>query len=360
MALAFGLSFVLALVTTPLARWLGQRGRWFVRPRPRDIHSRPTPRSGGVALAGAATGALVVVLLFLLARPAGYAAEARRQSVENIRVGLLIVGSLLAFALVLWDDVRGMAPWSKLLAQFAAAAVVIVPALLVSGMEPLPALIVDQVQNPLGGTIVLPLGVAIPFTFLWIAGMMNTINLLDGMDGLAGGVAAIASLLLAVHMLRLGQNSLAPLPLALAGACLGFLPYNFHPARVFMGDSGAMFLGYSLALLSIIGGAKIATALLVLGVPILDAAWVLIFRLSRGRSPLQADRGHLHHRLLDLGLSQVQIVGLFYAFCAGAGLLAIFLPSGFLKMIVLLTMALGLGVFLWWLARKQFDRRGVG
>lgn len=354
MAVAFGLSFGLALATTPLARWLGRRAGWFVRLSPRHIHGRPTPRSGGLAIALAAVAGLLVVLLpAVLAATEG---EGSARKVEVVRVGLLVVGSLLTLALILWDDVRGMSPGTKLLAQFAVAAVAIVPALLGPPLEARPGLIIDQVQNPLGGTLFLPLALAGAFTFLWLIGMMNTVNLLDGLDGLAAGVTAIAALLLFVHMVRLGQNSLAPLPLALAGACLGFLPYNFHPARVFMGDSGAMFLGYCLGVLSIIGGAKMATALLVLGVPILDAAWVLVFRLSRGRSPLRADRGHLHHRLLDLGLSQVRVVLLFYLVCAGAGALAIFLPSGLAKLLVLVGLVLGLGALLWWLARKQLDR----
>ncbi len=203
---------------------------------------------------------------------------------------------------------------------------------------------------------------AIPVTFLWIVGLMNTVNLLDGLNGLAGGVSAIAALLLFIHTLRLEQFSLAPLPLALLGACLGFLPYNFA-GRIFMGDSGAMFLGYALAILAIIGGAKIATALLVFGVPILDVAWVVIFRLSRGRSPLEADQGHLHHRLLHLGLSQRQIVVLFYLFCGGFGL-AQLLPRGLYKLYVLIGMGVGVSAVLWWLARRELDReeghRGAG
>jgi len=344
--LSFVVALSLSLVLTPLARRLGERAGWFFRkPSPRHIHARPTPRSGGVALALSTAGALLLLLLLPIRRPAG----------EAIRVGLLIIGPLLAFALILHDDIREMRPLPKLAIQIAVAAVAILPWFLGPQLQPPPGLVITQVQNPLGGTFYLPLAAAIPFSFLWMVGMMNTVNLLDGLDGLAAGVTAIAALLLFIHTIRLGQHSLAPLPLALLGACLGFLPYNFHPARIFMGDSGAFFLGYTLAILSLIGGAKIATALLVLGVPILDVAWVIIFRLARGRSPVQADRGHLHHRLLDLGLSQVQIVALFYGVCAVFGA-AQFLPSGLHKLLVLLGMALGGGIFLWWLTRRQLDR----
>ena len=347
MPLSFAVALLLSLLLTPWARRLGERAGWlFRKPSPRHIHGRPTPRSGGLSLALSTAGALL--LLLPVPRPAG----------EAVRIGLLIVGPLLAFALVLRDDVREMKPLPKLLIQTTVAALSILPWFLAPRSEPPPGLVITQVQNPGGGTVFLPLALAVPFTLLWIVGMMNTVNLLDGLDGLAGGVTAIAALLLFVHTIRLGQLSLAPLPLALLGACLGFLPYNFHPARIFMGDSGAFFLGYTLAILSIIGGAKIATALLVLGVPILDVAWVIIFRLFRGRSPLQADRGHLHHRLLDLGLSQVQIVALFYAVCGGFGALALLLPSGLYKLLVLVGMALGLSVLLGWLARRPLDRAG--
>jgi UDP-N-acetylmuramyl pentapeptide phosphotransferase/UDP-N-acetylglucosamine-1-phosphate transferase len=346
MVLSFLVALVLSAGLTPLARWLGERGGWFRRPGGRHIHTRPIARTGGLALALAVTAALVLVLVLPIPRPAG----------ETVRVGLLIVGPLLGFALVLRDDIREMPAGTKLLIQCGVAALAIVPWFLAPDLQPPPGLLINQVQTPFWGTVSLPVVVAVLFTLFWIVGMMNTVNLLDGLDGLAGGVTAIAALLLFVHTVRLGQYSLAPLPLAVAGACLGFLPYNFHPARVFMGDSGALYLGYSMAILSIIGGAKIATALLVLGVPILDVAWVLIFRLTRGRSPLQADRGHLHHRLLDLGLSQVQVVGLFYGLSAGFGLLALLLPTPLFKFIALAVMGVGIGSLLWWLARRELDR----
>jgi UDP-GlcNAc:undecaprenyl-phosphate GlcNAc-1-phosphate transferase len=330
MVLAFLVALLLSAGLTPLARRLGERGGWARQPGGRHIHTHPIARTGGLALALATTVALALLLVLPIPRPTG----------EAIRVG------------------REMSPWVKLLAQVVAAAVAVLPWFLGPGLQPPPGLLIDQVQTPFWGTVSLPVVAAVLFTLFWIVGMMNTVNFLDGVDGLAAGVTTIAALLLFVHTTRLGQYSLAPLALVLAGACLGFLPYNFHPARVFMGDSGALYLGYSLAILSIIGGAKIATALLVLGVPILDVAWVAIFRLSRGRSPLQADRGHLHHRLLDLGLSQVAIVGLFYGLSAGLGLLALLLPSPVHKLVALAVMALAIGILLWWLARRELDREG--
>jgi UDP-GlcNAc:undecaprenyl-phosphate/decaprenyl-phosphate GlcNAc-1-phosphate transferase len=156
--------------------------------------------------------------------------------------------------------------------------------------------------------------------------MMNTVNFLDGLDGLAAGVGAIAATLFAIHSFRLQQKEIALYSLALAGACLGFLFLNFHPARVFLGSAGAMTLGYALATLSILAPARVATALLVMVIPIADTAFQIYDRWRHGRSPMQGDRGHLHFRLLDLGISQRQIVIGYWACCAMFGLVALFIP----------------------------------
>ena len=145
-------------------------------------------------------------------------------------------------------------------------------------------------------------------TIFWFMGMINTVNWLDGLDGLAAGVAAIMSRVLAIHMIREGQYSVALLPVALLGATLGFLPFNFNPAQVFMGSSGSYFLGWALAALGIMAGAKVATVLLVMGLPILDVAWLIYNRWRRGGKPGFKGRDHLHHRLLDIGFTQRQIV----------------------------------------------------
>jgi hypothetical protein len=163
----------------------------------------------------------------------------------------------------------------------------------------------------------------VPFTWFWIVGTMNTINWIDGVDGLAGGVVTITALVMAAISWLLGQPAAALLCAVLAGATLGFLPLNWHPARLFMGDSGAMFLGLALAVLANVGGAKLATILLLLGLPILDTARVITLRLRQGHSPLHFDRTHLHHRLLNGGLTQQQIVLLFYTMTGFFGAVAI-------------------------------------
>jgi UDP-N-acetylmuramyl pentapeptide phosphotransferase/UDP-N-acetylglucosamine-1-phosphate transferase len=190
-------------------------------------------------------------------------------------------------------------------------------------------------------------------------GMMNTVNWLDGVDGLAAGVAMIAALLFAVHSFNLARVhepmrvNVALFPTALAGACLGFLPFNFYPARVFMGSAGAMTLGYTLATLSILAPARIATALLVMGIPIIDVAWLIVSRWRRGVRPSQSGRDHLHFRLLDLGLSPRQIAALYYGFCAFFGSLALLMSSGLYKLLALVVMGLLMLMALVWLSKTR-------
>jgi UDP-GlcNAc:undecaprenyl-phosphate/decaprenyl-phosphate GlcNAc-1-phosphate transferase len=170
--------------------------------------------------------------------------------------------------------------------------------------------------------------------------MMNTVNFLDGLDGLVGGVTVIAGVILFLHNYILDEYSIALLPLALIGATVAFLFFNFPPARIFLG-SGAYVLGFALAVLAIIGGAKLATALLALGIPILDVAWQIVNRVRAGRSPFSGDRGHLHHRLYDSGLSTRVIVLMYYALTAIFGAAALILPSGFPKTIALVVIGIG-------------------
>jgi UDP-GlcNAc:undecaprenyl-phosphate GlcNAc-1-phosphate transferase len=184
--------------------------------------------------------------------------------------------------------------------------------------------------------------------------MVNTVNWLDGLDGLAAGVVAIACIVLfvnAVFRLDPPQHSVGLLPVALLGAALGFLPYNFAPAKIFLG-SGAYFLGFALGVLSIIGGAKMAAILLVMGLPLLDLVWQVVNRLAHGQNPVIGDRGHLHFRLVDLGLSQQQIVLSYYMFCAVFGGLALMIPSRLYKLLALIVMALICLIGFLWLARR--------
>jgi UDP-N-acetylmuramyl pentapeptide phosphotransferase/UDP-N-acetylglucosamine-1-phosphate transferase len=251
------------------------------------------------------------------------------------------------------DDIVGVPPIPKLLLQIAAAAIVVAPRF----RGPDHGIVIETFNAPFLNTVNLPLLVGIGFTIFWIVGMMNAVNWSDGLDGLAATISLIASVVLFLHTyLRPAgdpQFTISLLAIALAGAIVGFLPFNWHPSSIIMGDSGAMFLGFALATISIIGGAKIATTLLAMGIPILDTAWVIIYRVIHGRSPVVADRGHLHHRLLDAGLSQPQVVGCFAVLTAAFGASALALPTRESKLYVLLLMGVVLLALIAWLARRR-------
>jgi UDP-N-acetylmuramyl pentapeptide phosphotransferase/UDP-N-acetylglucosamine-1-phosphate transferase len=266
-------------------------------------------------------------------------------------------------------------PLPRLLWQIGVAVLVVLPSVLIPGGanpptpqnpagDPAGTIHYDQgagvlatsIQSPFGGTLELPLLVAVFFTVFWIVGTTNAINWIDGLDGLAASVSAVAAAaLFVVTGPVLNQWSLSFLPLILLAAVLGFLPFNLHPARIFMGDSGAMFLGFTLSVLSVIGGAKVAAALLVLGIPLLDGVYMIVYRLYRGRSPLASDRGHLHHRLFDIGFSQGQVVLIYLVLCGAFGIVGVLPIARIVKLggLVLLALVL-IGLFIY-IARRQFD-----
>ncbi|HLY32575.1 MAG TPA: MraY family glycosyltransferase [Ktedonobacterales bacterium] len=299
LALAGALALGLCLLVAAVCRRLG----WLDQPTPRRTHRRPTPRLGGIAIFLA-----FLITSWLLYRPA--------TPFEGRVIGGMLVALAIIVAVMAYDDIRGLPPSLKLATQTAAALIIMFPA--GRGM------IIEVIHNPLlsadHGRIWLPLWLAVPFTWFWLTGMMNTINWVDGLDGLAGGVVTIAALVMAAISWTLGQPGAALLCAILAGATLGFLPLNglfgLRPARLFMGDCGAMFLGLALATLANVGGARLATTLILLGLPICDAVRVVVWRLQR-RSPIwQFDRAHLHHLLLAGGLSPRRIVWLFYSITA--------------------------------------------
>jgi UDP-GlcNAc:undecaprenyl-phosphate GlcNAc-1-phosphate transferase len=335
--LVFSAALLLALLVTPLSAALGRRLKLADRPGGRRVHQGELPRLGGIALFAGFMGAgLLVFGLSAVGVWPAIGAEDRK-----LLSGVLL-GSGLIFVFGLWDDYRQLPAWPQFAAQFGVALVAIMF-----------DIIVERVTLPIFGYTVFPGWITYPLTIFWVVGMINTVNWLDGLDGLAAGVTAIAALLFAVHAYSLGQTVVALFPLALAAACLGFLPFNFHPARVIMGSSGSMVLGFAIASLSILAPAKVATALLVMGIPIIDVAWLILRRWREQGDPTIAGRDHLHYRLLDLGLSQRQIVSLYYAFCAIFGLLALLIEDRLFKLVALAVMTGLTLALLGWLTRAE-------
>jgi UDP-GlcNAc:undecaprenyl-phosphate GlcNAc-1-phosphate transferase len=215
---------------------------------------------------------------------------------------------------------------------------------------------IKHVNDPFGGAFSLapdgfPWWLVWPLTVFWFMGMMNTINFLDGASGLVAGVTAMLSAVLALHMIFKAeppQLSVALLPLALLGVALGFLPFNFAPARIFMGSSGSYFLGFVMAALGIIGGARLATVLMVVGLPALEVGWLMFTRWRRGVSPGQGGRDHLHFRLLDMGVSERALVVGYWLFCAALGAFTLLIDDRVLKLAALgAGVVLGIAIFVW-------------
>ncbi|MEX2314421.1 MAG: MraY family glycosyltransferase, partial [Thermomicrobiales bacterium] len=335
-----------AAVTTPLIRESARRLQLLDQLEERRVHTIPIPRIGGLG----------VYCGFLVAVAVSFTLPVDRFGVEIERILLLLIGATMIVGVMLVDDIVGIAPLPKLGVQFAAAAVVVLPRF----RGETHGIVIEQFNAPYRGTVTLPLLVAIGFTVFWIVGMMNAINWSDGIDGLAASITLVATVILFLHTYFRPagdpQFTISLLAIALAGAIVGFLLYNWHPASIIMGDSGSMFLGFALATISVIGGAKIATALLALGVPILDTAWVILYRVMHGRSPLNADRGHLHHRLLDAGWSQRQIVTGVAGITALFGALSLALPSREAKLGAMIVMGVVLLALIGWLARRGPDR----
>jgi UDP-GlcNAc:undecaprenyl-phosphate/decaprenyl-phosphate GlcNAc-1-phosphate transferase len=352
----FGLAFILSLFLTPLADRLGKRLNIVAIPGGRRRHQTIVSRLGGVPVYIAFVAAVIASQFFVVdtwrAAPSVPAAfqVLRFDDKEIFRLVGLLGGGTLIFLVGLYDDWRELHPIPIYIAQALAGGIAIAFLILI-----------EYVNNPLTGnqTPDFPYYLTVAISLFWLGLMMNTVNWLDGLDGLVAGVSAVACIVLfanAAFRLEPAQYSVALLPLALLGATLGFLPYNFAPARIFLG-SGAYFLGFTLGALSIIGGAKMAAILLVMGLPLLDVVWQIINRLAHGQNPLRGDRGHLHFRLLDLGFSQRQIVLGYYAFCAVFGGLALMIPSRSYKLIALVVMGLLTVIGFIWISTRKIPPR---
>lgn len=316
-AVGFGVSFLLTPQTIRLGKHLGI----VAKPGGRRHHQQETSKLGGLALEVAFLAAVIVAIFMDVPRP---------DTNEKIRLVGLILGSIFISAIGFLDDRYELAPLPQYTAQLIAGAIAV-----------LFLIFIESFNNPLTGSQTSwDYAFTVTITLFWFGFMMNTVNWLDGLDGLAAGVICIASLMIFIHAgFQLKQISVSLLALALCGATLGFLPFNFSPARVFMG-SGALFLGYAIGALSIIGGAKMATILLVMGLPLFDTTWQIFRRMMEGKNPLFGDRGHLHFRLADMGYSQRAIVISYYIFCGFFGMMALVTTSQFFKLVSIVVMIL--------------------
>jgi UDP-GlcNAc:undecaprenyl-phosphate GlcNAc-1-phosphate transferase len=300
--LAFGLATVLGLILTPVARRIALRVDMVDHPVNRSMHTEPKPYLGGLA----------IYMAFMIT------ALATGGWRDPKVVGLVITGGLMVGLGVVDDKVRLKAR-TKFLGQ------ILIAALFVYGWGTQ----ITFIWNPLSASWLGFGWLSGPLSIIWIVAMVNVVNLVDGLDGLAAGISTIAALTLMLIALQQGMSTPVILTAALAGAAIGFLRYNFNPAKIFMGDAGSMFLGFALAAISIQGVMKSALAVgvmvpvLALGLPILDTAFAIIRRLATGRSIGEADKDHLHHRLLRLGLSHRNTVLVMWAISAWMGLTAV-------------------------------------
>jgi UDP-GlcNAc:undecaprenyl-phosphate GlcNAc-1-phosphate transferase len=298
--LTFLLAFFVTYLATPVVKILASKLNAFDMPNDRKVHSQPIPRLGGLAIYIGFLAALVFAMIVsnflgVMINP-------------GTIFGILAGGTLLV-GIGIIDDIRGLRPTTKLIWQIVAAFIVIY-----SGVE------ISFITNPFNG--IWPIGIyAVPLTLLWIVGLTNAINLIDGLDGLATGVTAISALTLFFVALRTHQIGAAFLMLALGAAALGFLRFNFSPAKIFLGDSGSLFLGFILASSSVIGVLKttlvvaLIVPVLILGVPIFDTLFAIGRRLKNRKSPFEADNKHIHHMLLRAGFNTREAVLSIYIAC---------------------------------------------
>lgn len=338
----FFVALISTLILTPAVRKIAYSVGALDTPSERKIHNYPIPRAGGVSLYFGFI--LAIFSAFPLANLHGRGID------PALLIGVLL-GATLIMILGLLDDLNNIKAWIKFICQIG-----IVLLVMLFGIK------ITFVTNPFDSLI--PLGLlSFPLTLIWIVGITNSINLIDGLDGLAAGVAAICGLALFVVALRTHQIDAAILVIALAGAALGFLRYNFYPATIFLGDSGSLFLGFILAVASVVGVLKstlviaLIVPVMVLGIPIYDTLTAILRRFRKKQPIFQADRKHLHHRLLDAGFSQKEAVLLIYfiswVLCSGA-LLVTAVNSGWVYIVV--AVLFGMGIYIMRMVSKRLKK----
>jgi len=318
MLLALGVAAVVSFLSTPMVKTLAYKvGAIDVPKDNRRMHTVPIPRLGGLA----------IFLAFLLSVLCFAKIDRQMQGI--------LLGSVMIVILGVMDDIMALKALPKLIVQIAAAGVAVYHGCVIQFLSN-PNVFSSMTYWNLGW-------LSIPVTIIWIVAITNAVNFIDGLDGLAVGVSAISTASLMVIAIMVSELNIAIILAALFGACLGFIPYNKNPAKIFMGDTGATFLGYILATLSVTGLFKLyaiisfAVPFLILGVPIFDICFAFLRRIAKGQNPMVADRGHVHHRLIDMGFSQKQSVAIAYMLTAILGLAAVVLTSsGELKALILI------------------------
>ena len=341
---AFALAGLLSFWLTPhVSEFAHKVGAMDIPKDGRRMHKKPTPRMGGLAIF---MGFLVALLTF---------------GTLDVQMLSILLGAMIIVVLGIFDDIVALGAKFKFCIQIIAAAIPVC----IGGLK----IEFFTSFNPFSDNPYFSLGyLAIPVTILWIVGITNAVNLIDGLDGLAAGVSSIAALTMLAVGLLTTEVMVAITMAAIAGSCLGFLPYNFNPAKIFVGDTGSTFLGFMLATMSIEGFFKFyavisfAVPFLILGLPIFDTASAIARRLLEGRSPMSPDRGHVHHKLVDMGFNVKQAVAILYAISGTLGLAAVILTTSgeakamILILAVILVMAVG-GRILWGLQKSMQARK---
>jgi UDP-GlcNAc:undecaprenyl-phosphate GlcNAc-1-phosphate transferase len=322
---AFVMAFVISFLTTPLAKKIAFKVGAVAHPRSRDMHSKPIPRMGGIAIVIGFLSTLIFVIPYITI-------------LDWKQIIGILTGAVFIFLLGFFDDIYELNAKLKFGVQLLAATIVTL-----SGVQ------VHFISIPFIEDYPMFLNaLSIPITIIWIVGVTNAVNLIDGLDGLAAGVSSIASLCLMILSIHSGYPVAVLLTATLAGSCLGFLPYNFNPASIFMGDTGSTFLGFILAVTSVLGllkGYTLATifiAVLVLALPIFDTAFAILRRALSGKPIMAPDRGHLHHRLVDKGYTHKGAVVTLYGISGIFGLSAVAVASHNFKFVIAIFAIMGL------------------
>ncbi len=301
---AFATAFIITFLTTPFVKRIAMRVGIVDKPdEARRVHKKPIPLLGGLSMF---YGFIVSIILF---------------GIVDKGVRGLVLGALVILVVGIVDDAKQLSAKTKLPFQILAAIILILHGVRIEWIS-VPTFISESGVMALGFW-------GIPLTIFWVVGVTNAVNLIDGLDGLAAGVSSIACMSLFCIALIVGEFEVALLTAALAGSCFGFLPYNFNPAKIFMGDTGSTFLGFTLATVSIMGLFKsyavisVAVPFLVLGLPLFDTGFAIFRRVKAGKPIMSPDRDHIHHRVLDMGFSQKKTVSIIYLMCTVLGLCAV-------------------------------------